>query len=321
MLPIALPLIVSSDLWLNARPFWTYSEPPSEALFAGDGITRTLQETALPYRVIDLSDTGVDTYPGASLMAFGIPQILGHHGNQLHHFNELLGGKNEWRYLLTGRRLWDLFAVQYVLLPSGVDLGAQLPAYADLALEFDTVMTSVPTARGGVADLLARRDPVAYARVVPGAITSPDEEAVPNFANPQSPLPLDRVVLLAPDAGIEPEPLREVPAALETEAQVTAWAPGSMTIRLDPRLRQDAYAVVSENYYPGWRAWADGEPVAIARGNVTMLTVPVRAGTSELRFEFASDAYDRGRLITVVSLLVTILLIGVPVIRQRRHRG
>jgi hypothetical protein len=321
MLALALPLIVSTDLWLNARSFWTYSERPREALFAGDAITRALQEAPLPYRVIDLSDTGVDTYPGASLMAFGVPQILGHHGNQLHHFNEVLGGKNEWRYLLTGRRLWDLFAVQYVLLPSGVDLGAQLPAYAGLEQVFDTVLTAVPTARGGIADLLARRDPVPYARAVPGAVTIPDDEAIPNVASPQSPLPLDRVVLLAPGAGFEPEPLREVPAALETKAQVTAWAPGSMTIRLEPRPERDAYVVVSENYYPSWRAWADGEPVSIMRGNVTMLTVPVRAGTSELRFEFTSEAYERGRLITAVSLFAAVLLIGVPVARERRQRG
>jgi hypothetical protein len=321
VIAVALPLIVSTDLWLNARPFWKYSERPSEALFAGDAITRKLQDASLPYRVVDLSDTGVDVYPGASLMAFGIPQILGHHGNQLHDFNELLGGKNEWRYLLTGRRLWDLFAVQYVLLPSGIDLGSQLPAYVGLEQDFDTLLTAVPTAGGGIADLLIRREPVPYARVVPGAVSIPDADAIPNIASPQSPLPLDRVVLLSPDDGIDPEPLREVPEAIGTDARLSAWAPGSMTIQLEPALEQDAYVVVSENHYPGWQVWVDGQPGQVVRGNVSMLTVPVAAGASEIRLEFASAAYERGRLITILSLVASALLIAVPAFRGRMARA
>jgi hypothetical protein len=312
---------VSGDLWLNARGFWTYSEKPTDALFGGDEITRTLQAAPLPYRVIDLSDTGADVYPGASLMAFGIPQILGHHGNQLHHFNELLGGKNEWRYLLAGRRLWDLYAVQYVLVPSGLNLGGQLPAYADLEQDFDTLLSAVPTASGGMADLLIRREPVPYARVVQAAVTVPDDEAIPTIADSRSSLPTDRVVLLAPEAGVQPAPVTQIPEPLGVNARLTEWEPGRMTIQLEPAPDEAAYLLVSENYYPGWRVWVDGRAGQVMRGDVSLVTVPVAAGSSEVRLQFRSDAYVQGRLITWLSAAMAIALIVVPVVSERRRRA
>jgi hypothetical protein len=320
-LALTIPLVVSGDLWLNARGFWTYSEKPTDALFGGDEIIRTLQAAPLPYRVIDLSDTGADVYPGASLMAFGIPQVLGHHGNQLHHFNELLGGKNEWRYLLAGRRLWDLFAVQYVLIPTGLDLGSQLPAYSDLEQDFETLLSAVPTASGGVADLLIRRDPVPYARMVQAAVAVPDEEAIPNVADPRASLPTDRVVLLAPEAGVQPAPVTQIPEPLAVTARVTEWEPGSMTIHLEPAPNDAAYLLVSENYYPGWHAWVDGREGQVVRGDVSLVTVPVAAGSSEVRLEFTSDAYVRGRLITWLSAALAIGLIVVPIVSERRRRA
>ncbi len=319
VLALALPLIVSADLWLNARGFWHFSERPEEGLFGGDEITQTLQDDRLPFRIIDLSDSGVDVYPGASLMAFGIPQILGHHGNQLHAFNELLGGKNEWRHLLLSRRLWDLFAVRYVLVPAGVDLGRQLPAYADLTEAFETVLVGVPAASGVSADLLVRKDPVPYARVVTAAVKVPDEEAVPNLADPSAQLPLDRVVLLAPDAPSEPAPIESVPPAPGIMARIAEWAPGRMTIQLEPAPATDAYVLVSENYYPGWRAWVDGQPGVVARGDVSLITVPVRAGSQEVRLEFTSDAYARGRFITWISVLGVVALMSAPAFLGRRH--
>ncbi len=320
VLVVALPLIVSADLWGNARGFWQFSERPEHGLFGGDEITRTLQGDRLPFRVIDLSDSGVDVYPGASLMAFGIPQILGHHGNQLHAFNELLGGKNEWRHLLLSRRLWDLFAVRYVLVPAGVDLGSQLPAYAGLSEAFDTVLAGVPAASGVSADLLVRKQAVRYARVVPAAVKIPDEEAIPRLADPRGQLPLDRVVLLAPDARVRPVPIDSLPPALEVEARVAEWAPGRITIQMEPAPTDEAYLLVSENYYPGWQATVDGQPGNVVRGDVSLITVPVPAGSREVRLEFTSPAYARGRLITWISLLGVAALMTIPGVLRRRQR-
>ena len=320
MVAVGLPLVVSADLWLNAKSFWTYSENPREAVYASDAVTEALGDRTLPYRVINLSDTGVDVYPGASLMAFGVPQILGHHGNQLHAFNQLLGGKNRWQYLFASRRLWELFAVEAVLLPSGIDLSGQLPAYSFLEAEYDTLFAGVGTSSGVTADVLVRRAPAPYARVVPAAIKLPDEQAIPNLADPRSPLGFDQIVLLDPDAAVDPASVDALPDPLESRVHVESWDVGSMELRVDPPVAETAYLVVSENYYPDWRATVDGTPAPVVRGNVTLLTVPLTPGAEHVRLEFRSDAYRTGRLITWISLLVALTALVAPA-GVRRLRG
>ena len=321
VLALAIPVVVSADLWLNAREFWRYSENPTQGVYARDEITDTLRASPLPFRVMDLSDSGLDVYPGASLMAFDIPQLLGHHGNQLHAFNELMGGKNQWRYLLTSRRLWDLFAVRYVLLPSGIDLSGQLPAYADLSQDFDTLLTGVPASSGVTADLLVRRVDVPYARVVPAAVKVPDDQAIPNVADPRSRLPLDRIVLLDTAAAVEPEPVDSIPPPAAAAAVVEEWEPGRMRVRLDPAAAGGEYLVVSENYYPYWRAAVDGEPASVLRGDVSLITVPLSAGAREVTLDYRSPAYERGRLITLLSLVVVTGLLAGPAVYRRMRGG
>jgi hypothetical protein len=316
---LAVPAIISADLWRNASGFWTYSDAPPESVYGYDRLTDALTAQPLPFRVINLSDTGVDVYPGASLMAFDIPQILGHHGNQLHHFNQLLGGKNVWQYLFASRRLWDLYAVQYVLLPSGVELGGQLPAYSGLEHSFDTVMTDVLTSSGVRANLWARREPVPFARLVPEALKVADAEAIPNVADPRSQLSFDQLVLLDPEASFEPEPVESLPTPLETRVAVESWDAGRIELQIEPSAPEDAYVLVAENYYPDWHAQVDGRDVAVLRGNVSLITVPVPAGARRVSLQFQSNAYANGRLITWISLIVIAGVILVPLAMEKRR--
>jgi len=318
-LVVALTLVAGADLWSNARHFWNYMEAPRRGLYGRDAITDHLKATPLPYRVIDLTDTGADVYPGATLMAFDIPQILGHHGNQLDAFNKLLGGKNQWTYLLTSRRLWDLFAVQFVLLPSGPDLSGRLPGYFDLAADFDTAVTDVETSAGGRASLLVRRTWVPYARLVPAAVKVPDENAIPTVADSRSRLEFDRLVLLAPDASVQPARVDSMPAPLANRVVVNDWVPGHMTLRIEPRTTTDAFVLVAENYYPDWWAEVDGKPAPVLRGDVSLIAVPVPAGAERVQLGYRSARYERGRTITFASLsLVVIVLLVPPLLRRRR---
>ncbi len=321
VLALAVPLLVSVDLLQNAAPFWKFSDKPQRGLFAADEITDTIRADVLPFRVLDLSDTGLDVYPGSSLMAFDIPQLLGHHGNQLHAFNELLGGKNQWQYLLSSRRLWDLFAVKYLLLPEDVDLSGQLPAYANLDADFETVLTGVDASSGVSANLLVRRAPVRYARVVPAAIRVSEDQAIPTVANARSTLPFDQLVLIDSLASIMPPPVSELPDPLDVRAVFDSWDAGAMEIRLIPPVPRSAFLLVAENFYPGWEATVDGEPAPVARGNASMLTVPLPAGAETVTLRYRSGSYVAGRTLSWISLIVIALtLTGPAVVRRIRAR-
>ena len=308
----ALALLVGGDLWWNARGFWTYSDR-SQTAYVTDPITSRLRATPLPYRVLHFPGEtfpGFQVYPGSALMAFGIPQVLGYHGNELHNYDELLGGKNRWNYVVSPR-LWDLLAVQYVVLPAGSVTGFT-EAYKPL-------ISGVTASSGRRADLLVKRDSVRYARLVPGAVKLEQGQAIATIVDPMTGFHPDRLVLLDPEAAVDPPALQSVPDPLDVTATVEAWQPGRMTIHLRPPAPEDAYLVVSENWYPGWRATVDGQPVETLRGNVSLITVPVRQGAARVDLWFHSEQYAVGKLITWISLIVAAAGIVVPAVLGRRR--
>lgn len=301
-LALALAVLVGGDLFINVRRFWLYS-PRASQIFAEDPVTQRLTATTKPYRVLD---TGV--YPGAYIMAKGIPTVLGHHGNELNAYDNLLGGKNVWQNAFGGAgalRLWDLLAVRYVLLSREENI----PGYHQALGPAQTV--------GGPAVLLERDTLPDYARVIPAAAKLEDDRIVPTLLDPR--LDPRRVVLLPDDAPIELPRLDSLPAPSASRARVTAWEPGKMTVRLDPAPSAPSYVVISENWYPDWRATVDGHSAQPLRGNYTFLTVPVSTGAREIRLEVSRDRYRQGALMTFASLAGILGWIGLPLLLRRRR--
>ena len=98
------------------------AEPASE-LFRDDAVTSRLGQDREPFRVLD-----VGVYQGSYLMAHDIQTMLGYHGNEIRFYDELLGGKGQWRYA-GNPNLIDLLGVRYLLLPeaqagAGISPGA-----------------------------------------------------------------------------------------------------------------------------------------------------------------------------------------------------
>jgi len=304
---LALALVISGDLWLNATRFWTYAPNPKSDIFRPDPLTDRIRATPLPHRVLDL---GVYPSDGVTLMAFDIPQVLGHHGNELRYYDELLGGKNEWNNLRFVH-LWDLLTVRYALAPSGARNVDSIPGYR-------RVLDSVPTSAGGRANLFERIDVQPYARVVPGGFKAPDSSVViPTLLDPR--IDYNRVVLFTPDQPVAPIRIREMPPPSPSRAGVTAWEPGRMTIALDPAPTQPSYVLVSENWYPDWHAAVDGAPAAVLRGDYTLITVPVLAGAKRVELTFRSRDYETGRAISLGSLLLVAGVAVGPLVRRRRN--
>lgn len=300
----ALVAVVAGDLYLVDRRFFRFS-PPAAELYAPDAITRRLQATEPPYRVLD---PGV--YPHSYLMGLDVPQVLGYHGNELHAWDDLLGGKNVWANLNAGPPFWDLLAVRYLILPGEQ---AAVPG-------FTLVEGPVPVTPGGTAVLYQRDSVPPWARVVPGALKVPEAQLVPTVVDPR--FPKDRVVLLADTAGVSPPPLGDsLPAPSGRRARVTHWEPGTMAFAIAGEDPRPSWLVVAENWYPDWRAEVDGRPVPVHRGQGTFLTVALPPTAREVSFRFVSDSYRTGKLVSWVALALALLAVGVPALRPRRVRG
>ncbi|MDH3458264.1 MAG: YfhO family protein [Gemmatimonadota bacterium] len=297
---VALPLVLGADLTLDARHFWEWSDPGE--VYVDDAIVDRLRDEPRPYRVLDLG-----VYSGTALMAHNVSQVLGYHGNEIRFYDALLGGKNVWRNLLSSERLWDLLAVRFMILPDSTSL----PGYV-------MEMGPVTTGEGRLAYVYRADQPPPYAWVVGGAVRATDDQAIGAIMNRS--MPLRRIVFLEEDAPL-PLPLGTVPDSVPVTARVTAWQPGRMTVSLEPAMPRDGYLVVSENWYPDWKATVDGAAADVWRGNASLLTVPVSRGASRIELVVASARYRLGRSVTIISLVLVAVGLGAPTVgRWRRSR-
>jgi hypothetical protein len=62
-------------------------------------------------------------------------------------------------------------------------------------------------------------------------------------------------------------------------------------------------AVLSDRWYPGWKATVNGMPAPVLRANGVFRAVPVPAGVSDLEFHFAPASILLGAVISLVGLL------------------
>lgn len=307
---IALALVIGADLWVNGRQFWTYSTLHRD-LYRADAVIDRIKATPspAPARALDLGALLGPrlAYPGAVLMAEDVPQLLGVHGFEIRYFVDVMGGRDEWRNL-GNLHLWDLFAVRWVIVPAA---GREL----DSIPGFTRVLRDAPTATGA-AHLFERTAPAPYARVVPAAVKLDSAQIVATLVDPR--MAFDRVVLLDASAAFTPAPVTELPGASPARAAVTRWEPGRMSITLDPVPPAASYALIAENWYPDWRATVDGAVAPVLRGDWTLITVPVPAGASHIELTFASRAFNWGKIITVVSLVLAFGAVVGPAALRRR---
>ncbi|HEY3061624.1 MAG TPA: YfhO family protein [Chloroflexota bacterium] len=112
-----------------------------------------------------------------------------------------------------------------------------------------------------------------------------------------------------------PPPDLEVPVdASHEQARVVSYEAQRVEIRTSTEAT--GLLVLSEIYYPAWRAYVDGQPVRlyVADGALRAVSIPVGEHTVELLFE--SETLRVGMLISSVTALLLVLL-GVACITRR----
>ncbi len=304
--------VIGTDLWWNARTFWNYSDAP-DVLFGGDEITNFLGAQELPFRVLNLQVYPATNAQGTVLMAYGIPELLGHHGNELHAFDELMGGQDVWRNLPFFQRgdltLLDLYATRYVIGRANVGFDS-IPGFV-LALQ------NVPTASGVRANLFERVWKAPYVRLIRAALKLPEDQVIQTVLDRR--FPLGRLVALDSAADIDAPTPTVIPDSLEASIRVTEWEPGHMKLEISPPTPEQAFALVSENWYVDWRATVDGQPVTPLRGDGALITVPLPAGARVVELNFESDAYRAGKAIMLVSVVLVAAGFVGPIVARRKR--
>jgi len=304
-LPVATVALLALDLGIQDHRFIAI-DPKGDALYAPDAVVQALQHDAAdatqPWRVLPWHDNQRWAYLDDYLIEHRIRSVLGYHGNEIHRYDELLGGKGNWGRL-GNAQLWRLLAVRYVLLPGPITIPG-----------FERVAGPVVSWLGDTTWVFRVPDPAPWAWVVPLTLQVPDEQIDPTVVSPG--FDANRIALVPTGTPFGsttlPREARDVPPPITVPIHVTERQPGVYVLTLDS-LRTDAVLVVSENWLPTWTAHVDGKPAAVGRANGTFIAVPVPAHSREVVLSVESRGDRRGRTASLAGFggLLLLALAGI----------
>ena len=108
------------------------------------------------------------------------------------------------------------------------------------------------------------------------------------------------------------------PFGWEGDARPTGWLPERRSFQV--RSERGGQFVLVEEFFPGWRATVDNQPVTIERWREVFQSIPVAAGEHTVAFEYHSRLLPLGVGISLAALAAMIAGI-VPALRRRRIPG
>jgi hypothetical protein len=306
----SLLAVVALDLWTIERHYWRFSAPAS-SLYAEDDIIRYLKSRPEPARVIalPLSDNMAPHDPflaGDALMFHRIRGVLGYHGNELGRYQALFG-KEEGYQSVANPNFWALTNARYFYTNASAlpFQGAKL------------VAGPVRNAAGSMTYLfeLPGANPAAW--VTPLAVKLPDDQAKATVLNPL--FDVRRVAVFDSGGSMPAQPVpSQLPEPLGIRVRFSRYAPGAIDLTLDAPAPAGSVLVVSENFYPGWTATADGNPVPVGRVDFVLTGVALPPGARGISLRFDSAPYHTGRVLSLAAMGLALAWLVLGGWRDRR---
>lgn len=200
--------------------------------------------------------------------------------------------------------LIDLLNVKYVIMGKYDAPGT----VGDRVGKFDIVLDDdVKVLRNNM--VIPRAFPVHQAMVVK------DKNSILSLLNNPSFDPR-KIVLLEQDINLplSPSPRPEA----DSNVQITSYK--NDEIMVEATMTGNGFVVLSEKYYPGWKAYLDGRPAKIYQADYVFRAVYVPQGEHKLIWRYEPDSYKIGLYITLISSLFVIAILvqhGVVLYRER----
>ena len=305
---LALGAVVLLDLYSVERRYLSAAFSDRASVTVGpDEVVRALQPDTSVHRVFVLHESYMHNY----LMVHGIRSTLGYNGSEIHRYDELMGGKNDWlnaKNPATWQNLFALLGVKYVILNQQVEFPFLEP-----------VGGAMRSYEGLPAYLYRVRQATPYAMVVGSAlrVDQPDQAIIPTMLD--SRFDPRRLLIVPGDAPVGRDSLSQLPPPVEIPVTVRERRPGHLELELARPATDSSYVFVAENYFPDWHATVDGRPAQVVRAQVSLMAVPVPPGARRVELEFRSASYALGRTITLVTIVAVLALIVFSAVRTRRR--
>lgn len=265
--------------------------------------TRWLEQHARHSRVTSLASDGLDWMAHNSPMIFGLRDIHGSDSLRVRRSFEIVTGPKleQATYPPPESGLMDSLSVEYLMTRRPVGEGWE-------------------PARVGEAPVYRNPDATPRARVVSKVLRADDQTARGALA--QNAEGLRNTALVEPEAEL-PEWWR--PSARPSqpiEVSSTRFERDDAdVIALVTDTRADGMLILSDSYYPGWRASLDGEPATIHRANYAFRGVAVPAGRHRVEMRYEPASFRVGLFVSLVALALLVGGCGFYLVSERRARS
>jgi hypothetical protein len=91
-------------------------------------------------------------------------------------------------------------------------------------------------------------------------------------------------------------------AAPTTDATIHTYLPERIVLMTHDAA--DGYVLLKDTWYPGWRAWVDGQPATLERADTYFRAIFVRGGPHTLELRFEPDSMRWGARMSGIAILV-----------------
>ncbi|HJQ22167.1 MAG TPA: YfhO family protein [Gemmatimonadaceae bacterium] len=324
----ALVALVAIDLWTVERHYWIFSAPAKQ-LYASDPAIDAIRASDAtdpgrvfvwdPLRSSEERDPYFGTSPDQNydgMMVHRVRSVTGYHGNQLGRYDNLLEGAFESGAYMSPP-FWRHENVRFLYTTLPDSLMPQLTAQLRLGGRFVKIAGPVRNAAGSTvyAYTFPGSNPAAWVASV--MVKGPDDQALATVLNPA--FDPTRAAIIDTAAALQTVQPTTVPPPSNVQARVTRMQPGEIDVQLEGSVAAGSALIVSENFFPGWRAAVDGKSVSSVRANYNLIGVPLSPGARNVTLRFVDRAYQTGKTVTPLALLVAIAAVAAGIVADRRR--
>jgi hypothetical protein len=300
---LLLGLLVAADEMRIDHVFIQTIDP--SAFLQADPNVRFLMDRAdsePPFRVLSMFQNGQDVTPGMH----GLDLVGGHHPNDLGRYRELIGmegsGLPEHIVPEFNPNVMRILNIRYLLWPE-----AQYgPINGAEPLNTTTLADGRPYASIYPYPGLPR------ARIVGEAVVVSDDRTLATVLGAEGTYdPALQTVLT------EPPPIELGGAGVTGSATWVERTPNRLVLEVEAS--GPALLVLSENWFPSWRASVDGDPVRVLRADHTLRAVAVPSGNHRVEMWYESSLLRLSAGLSAACVLVLGIVAGAGA-RRGRHR-
>jgi hypothetical protein len=322
---VALVVTVALDLGSYAAfAGWRMSARPGESIAmptALEPLRAELASTGQRLTALTFDAPNASAPPNRNDL-WEIPGALGYGPLPLADYAKLLGLSSAHfadpgelaRVLGTQDRSLDVLATRYVLVPDDTATSSTRARRAEL---LRPTREGVPQ-WGSIRDFLARTPRWSRGPGLPGTAVYENSRAQPRawvvgdvaVASQQQSREVIRTGKLANGTRFDPAALALVEEPVPGRRVCTSDCGAAEIVRIEDRevivqatATGDAFLVLADVHYPGWRVWVDDEPAKLYRTNSCLRGVALPSGTHVVRFGFEPTSFKVGAALSAASML------------------